>query len=144
MSSCFKSELLKAALCISIPVSFLTVVLMSCSNPAVQVKAVEGGALQTLLTMLATTQPLRVKKKVLTHTRVTIRLSIECTHTVLMFSTCGCVPVRFCLQWPPYYVTSPTHSFTSCHMEGCRFYQSCSCRTEAGFCAHASSPCYMT
>ncbi|XP_059202478.1 nucleotide exchange factor SIL1 [Centropristis striata] len=35
------------------------------SNPAVQVKAVESGALQTLLTMLATTQPLRVKKKVL-------------------------------------------------------------------------------
>ncbi|XP_035524599.1 nucleotide exchange factor SIL1 [Morone saxatilis] len=35
------------------------------SNPAVQVKAVESGALQTLLTILATTQPLRVKKKVL-------------------------------------------------------------------------------
>ncbi|XP_049442566.1 nucleotide exchange factor SIL1 [Epinephelus fuscoguttatus] len=35
------------------------------SNPAVQVKVVEGGALQTLLTILATTQPLRVKKKVL-------------------------------------------------------------------------------
>ncbi|XP_041800161.1 nucleotide exchange factor SIL1 [Chelmon rostratus] len=35
------------------------------SNPAVQVKAVENGALQMLLTMLATTPPLRVKKKVL-------------------------------------------------------------------------------
>ncbi|XP_051276717.1 nucleotide exchange factor SIL1 [Dicentrarchus labrax] len=35
------------------------------SNPVVQVKAVESGALQTLLTILATTQPLRVKKKVL-------------------------------------------------------------------------------
>uniref|UniRef100_A0A3P8X430 Nucleotide exchange factor SIL1 n=1 Tax=Cynoglossus semilaevis TaxID=244447 RepID=A0A3P8X430_CYNSE len=35
------------------------------SNPAVQVQAVEGGALQMLLTALATAQPLRVKKKVL-------------------------------------------------------------------------------
>ncbi|XP_062249399.1 nucleotide exchange factor SIL1 [Platichthys flesus] len=35
------------------------------SNPVVQVKAVESGALQLLLTALATTQPLRVKKKVL-------------------------------------------------------------------------------
>ncbi|KAG7241922.1 hypothetical protein INR49_024669 [Caranx melampygus] len=35
------------------------------SNPVVQVKAVESGALQTLLTVLATVQPLRVKKKVL-------------------------------------------------------------------------------
>lgn len=35
------------------------------SNPVVQVKAVESGALQTLLTTLATAQPLRVKKKVL-------------------------------------------------------------------------------
>ncbi|TKS71994.1 Nucleotide exchange factor SIL1 [Collichthys lucidus] len=35
------------------------------SNPVVQVKAAESGALQTLLTMLATTQPLQVKKKVL-------------------------------------------------------------------------------
>ncbi|XP_034400002.1 nucleotide exchange factor SIL1 isoform X1 [Cyclopterus lumpus] len=35
------------------------------SNPVVQVKAVESGALQTLLTILATAQPLRVKKKVL-------------------------------------------------------------------------------
>lgn len=34
------------------------------SNPVVQVKAVESGALQTLLTILATEQPLRVKKKV--------------------------------------------------------------------------------
>ncbi|XP_071363071.1 nucleotide exchange factor SIL1 isoform X2 [Trachinotus anak] len=37
----------------------------SASNPVVQVKAVESGALQTLLTVLATAQPLRVKKKVL-------------------------------------------------------------------------------
>ncbi|XP_054453638.1 nucleotide exchange factor SIL1 [Anoplopoma fimbria] len=35
------------------------------SNPEVQVKAVECGALQTLLTILATAQPIRVKKKVL-------------------------------------------------------------------------------
>ncbi|KAF7644565.1 hypothetical protein LDENG_00219820 [Lucifuga dentata] len=35
------------------------------SNPVVQVKAVEAGALQTLLTVLATSQPLGVKKKVL-------------------------------------------------------------------------------
>ncbi|XP_034546480.1 nucleotide exchange factor SIL1 isoform X3 [Notolabrus celidotus] len=35
------------------------------SNPAVQVKAVESGALQTLLTSLATAEPLHVKKKVL-------------------------------------------------------------------------------
>ncbi|XP_077957594.1 nucleotide exchange factor SIL1 isoform X2 [Gasterosteus aculeatus] len=33
------------------------------SNPMVQVKAVESGALQTLLTIMATAQPLRVKKK---------------------------------------------------------------------------------
>ncbi|XP_041653618.1 nucleotide exchange factor SIL1 isoform X2 [Cheilinus undulatus] len=35
------------------------------SNPAVQVKAVESGALQTLLTTLVTAEPLHVKKKVL-------------------------------------------------------------------------------
>ncbi|XP_076744411.1 nucleotide exchange factor SIL1 [Maylandia zebra] len=35
------------------------------SNPAVQVEAVENGALQTLLTTLATAQQLRVQKKVL-------------------------------------------------------------------------------
>ncbi|KAM6953037.1 nucleotide exchange factor SIL1 [Lycodopsis pacificus] len=35
------------------------------SNPQVQVKAVESGALQMLLTVLATAQPLRVQKKVL-------------------------------------------------------------------------------
>ncbi|XP_068182057.1 nucleotide exchange factor SIL1 [Antennarius striatus] len=35
------------------------------SNPLVQVKAVESGALQMLLTILVTTQPLLVKKKVL-------------------------------------------------------------------------------
>ncbi|XP_073342716.1 nucleotide exchange factor SIL1 isoform X2 [Pagrus major] len=35
------------------------------SNPVVQVKVVESGALQMLLTILATTQPVRVKKKVL-------------------------------------------------------------------------------
>ncbi|XP_004073645.1 nucleotide exchange factor SIL1 [Oryzias latipes] len=35
------------------------------SNPVVQVKAVENGALQTLLTTLATVQPVSVKKKVL-------------------------------------------------------------------------------
>lgn len=37
----------------------------SASNPVVQVKAVESGALQKLLTALATAQPLIVKKKVL-------------------------------------------------------------------------------
>uniref|UniRef100_A0A3P9MHQ0 Nucleotide exchange factor SIL1 n=1 Tax=Oryzias latipes TaxID=8090 RepID=A0A3P9MHQ0_ORYLA len=35
------------------------------SNPVVQVKAVENGALQTLLTTLVTAQPVSVKKKVL-------------------------------------------------------------------------------
>ncbi|XP_075906153.1 nucleotide exchange factor SIL1 isoform X3 [Nelusetta ayraudi] len=35
------------------------------SNPVVQVKAVDDGALQMLLRILASTQPLRVKKKVL-------------------------------------------------------------------------------
>ncbi|XP_026186689.1 nucleotide exchange factor SIL1 isoform X2 [Mastacembelus armatus] len=35
------------------------------SNPAVQVKAMESGAMQTLLTKLATGQPFQVKKKVL-------------------------------------------------------------------------------
>ncbi|XP_030621768.1 nucleotide exchange factor SIL1 [Chanos chanos] len=35
------------------------------SNPTVQVEAVEGGALQKLLTLLATPRPLGVKKKVL-------------------------------------------------------------------------------
>ncbi|KAK7137917.1 hypothetical protein R3I94_013534 [Phoxinus phoxinus] len=35
------------------------------SNPSVQVEAVEGGALQKLLTLLATQRPLAVKKKVL-------------------------------------------------------------------------------
>uniref|UniRef100_A0A3Q3X4H4 Nucleotide exchange factor SIL1 n=1 Tax=Mola mola TaxID=94237 RepID=A0A3Q3X4H4_MOLML len=34
-------------------------------NPVVQVKVVESGALQTLLTLLATSKPLKVKKKVL-------------------------------------------------------------------------------
>lgn len=41
---------------------------VSCSNPAVQVEAVENGALQTLLTTLATAQQLRVQKKVSTPT----------------------------------------------------------------------------
>ncbi|ROL47055.1 Nucleotide exchange factor SIL1 [Anabarilius grahami] len=35
------------------------------SNPSVQVEAVEGGALQKLLTLLATQRPMAVKKKVL-------------------------------------------------------------------------------
>ncbi|XP_077103987.1 nucleotide exchange factor SIL1 isoform X2 [Siphateles boraxobius] len=35
------------------------------SNPSVQVEAVEGGALQKLLTLLATQRPIAVKKKVL-------------------------------------------------------------------------------
>lgn len=34
------------------------------SNPVVQVKAVENGALQTLLTTLATAESVSVKKKV--------------------------------------------------------------------------------
>nr|KAF6448770.1 SIL1 nucleotide exchange factor [Rousettus aegyptiacus] len=38
---------------------------MSISNPKVQVEAIEGGALQKLLVILATEQPLTVKKKVL-------------------------------------------------------------------------------
>jgi hypothetical protein len=36
----------------------------SASNPKVQVEAIEGGALQKLLVILATEQPLTVKKKV--------------------------------------------------------------------------------
>lgn len=47
------------------------------SNPVVQVKVVESGALQMLLTILATTQPVRVKKKVLIHLPITV--SKECT-----------------------------------------------------------------
>lgn len=43
----------------------VTVSFLSCSNPVVQVKAVESGALQMLLTTLATAQPFQVKKKVL-------------------------------------------------------------------------------
>lgn len=35
----------------------------SCSNPKVQVEAIEGGALQKLLVILATDQPLPAKKK---------------------------------------------------------------------------------
>lgn len=34
-----------------------------CSNPKVQVEAIEGGALQKLLVILATDQPLPAKKK---------------------------------------------------------------------------------
>lgn len=45
---------------------------MSYSNPAVQVEAMENGALQTLLTTLATAQQLRVKKKVSTPTQLTV------------------------------------------------------------------------
>lgn len=45
-------------------VVFLIDVFVSCSNPVVQVKAMESGALQTLLTTLATAEPLSVKKKV--------------------------------------------------------------------------------
>lgn len=35
-----------------------------CSNPKVQIEAIEGGALQKLLVILATEQPQAVKKKV--------------------------------------------------------------------------------
>lgn len=45
---------------------------VSCSNPAVQVEAVENGALQTLLTTLATAQQLRVQKKVSTPTQLSV------------------------------------------------------------------------
>lgn len=38
--------------------------LFPCSNPKVQIEAIEGGALQKLLVILATEQPLPVKKKV--------------------------------------------------------------------------------
>lgn len=44
--------------------SLTTVHCSFCSNPVVQVKAMEEGALQSLLTTLATTQLLSVKKKV--------------------------------------------------------------------------------
>lgn len=40
----------------------------SCSNPKVQIEAIEGGALQKLLVILATEQPLAVKKKVSSQT----------------------------------------------------------------------------
>lgn len=47
-------------------------VILFSSNPAVQVKVVESGALQMLLTILATTQPVGVKKKVLIHLPITM------------------------------------------------------------------------
>lgn len=38
-----------------------------CSNPKVQIEAIEGGALQKLLVIVATEQPQAVKKKVSRH-----------------------------------------------------------------------------
>lgn len=71
--------------------SFTVHCLLSCSNPVVQVKAAESGALQTLLTLLATTRPLRVKKKVLIHTHITS----YCVHkrTQLSSGALWCVTV---------------------------------------------------
>lgn len=128
--------------CVSIIISSL----LSCSNSVVQVKAVESGALQTLLTLLATTHPLRVRKKVLAHIPMYCGEG-EYTNTyssALMSSVCDCRSARFSLQWPPSYATSPMHNITSCHMEGCRSYRSCSGRMKAGFCVHALLPCCMT
>lgn len=114
---------------------------LPCSNPVVQVKAVESGALQTLLTVLATVEPFRVKKKVVTSSsssqlQVTLSWSLMSSMTVLF--------LRSCLQWPLSYVTSPTHSTTSCHMGAYRSYQSCSGLMKAECWEHALSPCYMT
>lgn len=109
-----------------------------CSNPVVQVKAMEEGALQTLLTTLATSQLLSVKKKV--HVNRLQHSSTLRPHTCSLMGQCS--SCRSCLLWPLFYATSPLHSSTSCPTEGCRFYQSCSRQTEE-FCAHASSPCCM-
>lgn len=54
---------------------------LPCSNPVVQVKAVESGALQTLLTVLATVEPLRVKKKVVNHLTSQLQVISGQTHS---------------------------------------------------------------
>uniref|UniRef100_A0A668SCU0 Nucleotide exchange factor SIL1 n=1 Tax=Oreochromis aureus TaxID=47969 RepID=A0A668SCU0_OREAU len=72
------------------------------SNPAVQVEAVENGALQTLLTTLATAQQLRVKKKVCEDDsplnqealKTTMTWKNENLHTQLK-CVCVCVQVLF-------------------------------------------------
>lgn len=61
------------------------------SNPVVQVKAVESGALQKLLTALATAQPLIVKKKVWTPTLIPAKCPV-CVQTTNVF----CVPLSSC------------------------------------------------
>lgn len=87
----FLSDIPTVTQCISITVSSLTVPL-PCSNPVVQVKAAESGALQMLLTILATEQPLRVKKKVRTQTHVTVHCGEDVyKHTAeLGCSLCVC------------------------------------------------------
>lgn len=115
----------------------LIVLCLLCSNPVVQVQAMEGGALQTLLTTLATTQPLNVKKKVpysppyWTH-------SPETEHWFLHIHA-----FRSCLRWPASCVTSPTHRATSCHVAGCRFCQSSSGKMLGECWEHGLSPCCM-
>lgn len=85
---------------------------VSYSNPAVQVEAVENGALQTLLTTLATAQQLRVQKKVSTPTQLTVyiqkvgdntlhreldkRRQLDLFRFVKMIHLCVCV-CSFCL-----------------------------------------------
>ena len=80
-------EHVNSSVCISLSVG----VFVPCSNPVVQVKAVESGALQLLLTALATAQPLRVKKKVLTPTHMTINCPVP-VQTPNVF----CVPLSSC------------------------------------------------
>lgn len=73
--------------------------------------------------------------------------STGCSTVQHSYHTCSlmgqCSSPRSCLLWPLFYATSPLHSSTSCPMEGCRFYQSCSRQMEEEFCVHALSPYYM-
>lgn len=71
--------------------------LLSCSNPVVQVKAMDSGALQMLLRILATTHPLRVKKKVLWHSHTYIHITSLCAYKHESFnSDVLCVWLPFC------------------------------------------------
>lgn len=78
---------------------------LSCSNPVVQVEATESGALQRLLTILATEQPIKVKKKVLTHLPYISRCLNTHTHTLdvsYQFVNCSvCVSGSVCTGVPP-------------------------------------------
>lgn len=73
--------------------------LLSYSNPVVQVKAMDSGALQMLLRILATTHPLRVKKKVLWHARTHTHIHVTslCAYKHESFnSDVLCVWLPFC------------------------------------------------